>query len=338
MKKYLLIAPLLLLFKVSIAQSFFSTQTYANAPQGVGANSIFGWGENFDRTIDVRPNPHPWMGTMMINYHTGLTLSAHSVYGGIRFYNQGYPNPYDSSTGAKMVMSITNGKVGIGTTDPDYALTVNGNFKVTNENNFLFYNGFADIYFKYSGRGSGGRAMVHGDGNMLVLNFGGDFTGGTRLGTNAYFTEDNNGTSYVYSGKFGIGTADTKGYKLAVNGSAIATSVTVKNFDQWPDYVFKPSYKLPSLSSISTYISQNRHLPDMPSESEVKAKGIDLGEMVKLQTKKIEELTLYLIEKDKEVKAQQVQIEKLQRQINQNQQSQINELRKQLLLLKSKVK
>jgi hypothetical protein len=53
-----------------------------------------------------------------MNNHFGLTFSAHSYYGGIRFYNQGYPEPFDAATGAKMVMSINNGNVGIGTTTP----------------------------------------------------------------------------------------------------------------------------------------------------------------------------------------------------------------------------
>jgi len=97
-------------------------------------------------------------------------------------------------------------------------------------------------------------------------------------------------------GNVGIGTVDPHGYKLAVNGNVIATSMTVKLYANWPDYVFKPQYKLPSLASVKTYIDKNQHLPEMPSEQEVKDNGINLGEMVKIQTKKIEELTLYAIE------------------------------------------
>jgi hypothetical protein len=106
-------------------------------------------------------------------------------------------------------------------------------------------------------------------------------------------------------GNLAINTTDPKGYKLAVNGNAIATSMTVKNYDNWPDYVFKSEYKLPALSEVKNYIDQNQHLPDMPSEQEVKDHGINLGDIVNLQTKKIEELTLYLIQKDKQLKNQQ---------------------------------
>lgn len=104
------------------------------------------------------------------------------------------------------------------------------------------------------------------------------------------------------SGRLSIGTTTPPtGYKLAVNGSVIATSVTVKLNSAWPDYVFKKGYKLPTLSNVKDYIDQNHHLPDMPSEKEVIDNGLNLGEMNKLLTKKIEELTLYLIEKEHEI-------------------------------------
>jgi len=119
------------------------------------------------------------------------------------------------------------------------------------------------------------------------------------------------------NGNVGIGTTDTKGYNLAVNGSVIATSMTVKLYSAWPDYVFKPTYHLPSLTDVKSYIDQNHHLPDMPSGQEVAKDGINLGEMNKLLTKKVEELTLYLIEKDKQDKKREVQLISQQQQINQ---------------------
>jgi hypothetical protein len=92
------------------------------------------------------------------------------------------------------------------------------------------------------------------------------------------------------------------GYQFAVNGNAIATSMTVKLYANWPDYVFKPDYELPALTDVKTYIDQNHHLPEIPSAAEIAKDGLNLGEMNKLLMKKVEELTLYLIEKDKEQK------------------------------------
>ena len=117
------------------------------------------------------------------------------------------------------------------------------------------------------------------------------------------------------AGNVGIGTSDTKGYKLAVNGSFIATSVTVKLNSAWPDYVFKPSYQLPSLSEVKTYIDQNQHLPEIPSEQEMAKNGLDVSEMNKLLMKKVEELTLYLIEHQQQIKDQQQQINALKKQM-----------------------
>jgi hypothetical protein len=110
----------------------------------------------------------------------------------------------------------------------------------------------------------------------------------------------------------------------------------VKPYGNWPDYVFNPQYNLPSLSEVKSYIDQNQHLPDMPSEQEVAREGVDLGEIVKLQTKKIEELTLYIIEKDKEVKEQQEEINNTQN-TNLSQQNEIELLKQSLEALTKEV-
>lgn len=75
-----------------------------------------------------------------------------------------------------------------------------------------------------------------------------------------------------------------------------------------PDYVFKPTYHLPTLTEIKTYIDQNHHLPEVPSAEQVANDGLKLGEMNTLLLKKVEELTLYLIEKDQQVKSLQSEV------------------------------
>ena len=123
-------------------------------------------------------------------------------------------------------------------------------------------------------------------------------------------------------GHLGVNTADTKGYQLAINGSAIATSMTVKANANWPDYVFKNDYQLPTLNEVKTYIDQNHHLPEIPSEKEIEKDGLNLGEMNRLLVKKVEELTLYLIEQQK--------VNQKQVDINQSEQEEISELKQQL--------
>ncbi|MNU07544.1 hypothetical protein D3C72_2531870 [compost metagenome] len=69
----------------------------------------------------------------------------------------------------------------------------------------------------------------------------------------------------------------------------------------WPDFVFAKDYKIHSLQETEKHIKQHGHLPGIPSAEEVKANGIDLGEMNAKLLEKVEELTLHLIEKDKEI-------------------------------------
>ncbi|HKG08728.1 MAG TPA: hypothetical protein VKB19_19820 [Pedobacter sp.] len=103
----------------------------------------------------------------------------------------------------------------------------------------------------------------------------------------------------ITSGNLGVGTADTKGYRLAVAGSMVAESVTVKLQGIWPDFVFAKDYKLPSLHEIEKHIKEQGHLPGIPSAAEVQADGIELGEMNRRLLQKIEELTLHLISEQK---------------------------------------
>jgi hypothetical protein len=111
------------------------------------------------------------------------------------------------------------------------------------------------------------------------------------------------------SGKVMIGvaspsTALLNDYSLAVNGSAIFTKAVVKLNANWPDYVFSKNYELPTLASIEKYINENSHLPGVASAKEVEEKGVDLGDNQAVLLKKVEELTLYMIDMDK--KMQQV--------------------------------
>ncbi|HJP63819.1 MAG TPA: hypothetical protein VJ844_10270, partial [Mucilaginibacter sp.] len=105
------------------------------------------------------------------------------------------------------------------------------------------------------------------------------------------------------------------GYQFAINGNTIATSVTVKAHTNWPDYVFEHSYTLRSLQELSRFIKENHHLPELPTASEIQKNGQDLGLINEKLVKKVEELTLYLIEKDKQLNEQQKKIESQERRL-----------------------
>ncbi|QKJ31798.1 hypothetical protein HQ865_19180 [Mucilaginibacter mali] len=77
--------------------------------------------------------------------------------------------------------------------------------------------------------------------------------------------------------------------------------------------MFEPTYKLSALAEIKTFVDKNHHLPEIPTAAEMAKNGIDLGDMNIRLLKKVEELTLYLIEKDKKDEEQQKQIDQLKR-------------------------
>ena len=112
----------------------------------------------------------------------------------------------------------------------------------------------------------------------------------------------------ITDGSLAIGTTDPKGYKLAVAGDAIAESMTVDLQGNWPDYTFKKEYRLMPLADLKTYVDKNQHLPEIPSAAQVAKDGINLGEMNRLLLKKVEELTLYLIDQKKEMDEQKKMI------------------------------
>jgi len=68
-----------------------------------------------------------------------------------------------------------------------------------------------------------------------------------------------------------------------------------------PDYVFAPNYALRPLAEVERFVRQNSHLPEVPSAAEVAKDGLALGEMNATLLKKVEELTLYLIEQNKQI-------------------------------------
>ncbi|WP_443938780.1 hypothetical protein [Pedobacter sp. MW01-1-1] len=111
-------------------------------------------------------------------------------------------------------------------------------------------------------------------------------------------TMDRNMSIAPFGGNVGIGTTNPS-EKLSVNGKIKAKELKIEPLG-WSDYVFDEGYKITSLIDLEKFIKLNKHLPEVPSAKEVESNGIEVGEMNKLLLKKIEELTLYMIEMKKE--------------------------------------
>ncbi len=120
--------------------------------------------------------------------------------------------------------------------------------------------------------------------------------------------------SHLYfngTGNVGIGT-DSPAAKLAVKGNILANEIKVKvDISEYPDFVFKRDYNLWPLLEVDQYIKEYGHLPGIPTTTEVQD-GLNLGAMNVKLLQKIEELTLYLIEQQKEITLLKKQIKKLE--------------------------
>jgi len=171
-------------------------------------------------------------------------------------------------------MFLNNNNVGIGTNNPESKLHVAGDFKVTN--------GSATWY----------NLHIWSDGVSSYIQSNGDEEG--------LHIKSNAANKIILESNVGIGTTNPGSYKLAVEGTIGARKLKVTQ-NTWADIVFKKGYKLMPLSILSNYIIENGHLPEVPTEKQVKGKDIDVAETQTLLLRKIEELTLYIIEQDKKI-------------------------------------
>ncbi|MBO7459283.1 MAG: hypothetical protein J6T53_00035, partial [Bacteroidales bacterium] len=114
-------------------------------------------------------------------------------------------------------------------------------------------------------------------------------------------TSGNGGIFVAGNGNVRIGAGTMNPTKaLEVNGTIRSKEVIVE-VANWSDFVFDNNYNLMSLKDTESYIKQNGHLPNIPSAAEVEKEGIQLGEMNALLLQKVEELTLYVIELQKQI-------------------------------------
>ena len=106
------------------------------------------------------------------------------------------------------------------------------------------------------------------------------------------------------------------GYHLVVGGKILAEEVRIKVIEKWSDDVFDDDYDLQSLTQVEAFIQANHHLPDVPDAEEVATNGIGLGHMQSTLLRKIEELTLHLIDQHKTIELLKQKLDLLEQQAN----------------------
>ncbi|GAF05558.1 hypothetical protein JCM21142_104298 [Saccharicrinis fermentans DSM 9555 = JCM 21142] len=198
----------------------------------------------------------------------------------------------------KMIIDA-GGNVGIGTNNPIAKFEVNGDIAMSRTYRFKFLekeNGDDRAYIR-SSDGENGEAF-----NSLIFAAG--------AGIERLFINGN-------TGKIGIGKNQPE-YELDVAGTIRAEEILVEANGQTADFVFSDSYQLRNLSEVENYILIHKHLPDIPSATEMEEQGVNLAEMNKLLLQKVEELTLHLIEKDKELQNVKEDLQKIKQIITSN--------------------
>jgi len=238
---------------------------------------------------------------LRLGYHSTSDIELNSGYSsnGFRYGSYFDLNIVNNNTGGQYgginfvtnslnrLIITANGNVGIGTTTPSAKLQVYtsgaGNAQTWGNNNTVN----TSIYDYNTSPNS--PSIVFGDGTGWKFHIAKKSDNGA---TKFLTIQDNNGN-------VGIGITNPQ-YKLAVEGTIAAREVKV-TAETWADFVFHPTYKLCTLGEVEQFIKANNHLPEIPTEAEVKENGIGLGEMNAKLLQKIEELTLYMIEQQKRI-------------------------------------
>jgi hypothetical protein len=227
--------------------------------------------------------------------------------------------------------------VGVGTDSPTRNLDVVGSAKVSNH---LWSNGSLSVG---SDMNAFSKVSIVNTNRTAVIQ--GSSVGNTKPYQRLMFFEYNHPDTKILevmntssgrtpfalkaNGELDIDNGTGKIFHLGTNGDLELTNGTMQTFkvetnglirgrrmkldlNTWADYVFEPTYHLMPLSEVEAFVKKEKHLPNVPSENEFKANGADVMEMNKMLMEKVEELTLYLIQQNKDTEELKQQLEALQ--------------------------
>lgn len=282
-----------------------------------------------------------WVGTGVVS---GVTENALNVGGRIKLLGSlaafntgtnGYePSIYRSYTGGSYPFNAANNLILQAGDTGRHIVFVTGNTPTT----MMMINSLGNVEI---GGGYNPTAKLQVDGNIALGGSGYSFgismndrftyqslsqlhygmqwlvdpeaTGGFTMWQSGYmgikfFTQGLPRMTVGFNGYVGIGTTKPQS-ELSVNGTVTAKKIKI-TASGWADFVFEPDYTLPPLAEVEKFIAKNKHLPNVPSAAEVEKDGVDLGEMNKILLQKVEELTLHMIQQQKEIEELKAMIKK----------------------------
>lgn len=225
---------------------------------------------------------HSWIqfypnGSNMINWQIGANTNGFSI--------------YDVSNSKYNLTVDNSGNIGIGISNPSSKL------QLMNGNNGISF----EATESWEGLGFNRSAK---NGQILnITKSAWQFTArDERFSLEGYNGASNNLLNILKNGNIGIGTKSPD-MKLTVKGNIHAEEVKIDLNVPAPDYVFKKNYDLRTIEEVEKFIKENSHLPEIPSAKEFEQNGVMQAEMDMNLLKKIEELTLYTIQQQKEIES-----------------------------------
>ncbi len=248
-------------------------------------------------------------------------------------------NPFWNNGPGKIFTECGGVRVGIGTSNPEFTLDVRGDAKTAGNlwaNQSIsvgaVMNPFSKVYVANGNR----TAVFHGNavGNTKpyqrllffeydnadtkILEVNNTATGRSPIVLRADGQMDlDNGVTNTFhfgtNGMFSINNGTQKTFVVEASGLTRARKIKV-DADVWADYVFEDNYVLMPLTEVEKFLKEHKHLPSIPSEKVMTEEGIDVAEMNVKMMEKIEELTLYLIQQNKELEQLKAELETLKQQ------------------------
>lgn len=265
----------------------------------IDANFIPTWTSNKLNAQEIYHNGNVTIGKGQVDSYLKIKTNSRSWWTGVGATSGDNKFViYDSTANSRRLTIGLDGNVGVGYDVANYKLDVNGvgHFGTS----ALIGTNIAAGYYQDVSNGAYRSLNVAGNTGYYFQTYNG-------ASTKMYV-----GLQGSYAGKVGIGTI-TPGYELDVIGTIRAKEMRVDN--KGADFVFDNSYKLLSLADLENFVKQNKHLPEIASASQMQKEGVSVGDMQTKLLQKIEELTLYVIEKDKEFVEQKKKNADLERQI-----------------------